>query len=104
MATAVNHPLRFALNYELHARLPEALSIPEQASYLALATDPANRQAEYESIVELCTRYGVLRRHRMSITSRSISAPSGLKWERRAECSSYTFFRQGEFGDPFASR
>jgi hypothetical protein len=59
VATPINHPQRFALNYELHARPPDALDIPEQASYLALATDPSKRQAEYERIVELCTRYGV---------------------------------------------
>jgi uncharacterized membrane-anchored protein len=99
-----NHPLRFALNYELHARPPEALSIPEQASYLALATDPANRQAEYESIVELCTRYGVTAPAPDVNHFKVDLGTFRLKWERRAECSSYTFFRQGEFGDPFASR
>jgi hypothetical protein len=46
-------------HHELHARPPDALDIPEQASNLALATDPSKRQAEYERIVELCTRYGV---------------------------------------------
>jgi uncharacterized membrane-anchored protein len=97
-----NHPLRFALNYELHARPPEALSIPEQASYLALATDPANRQAEYESIVELCTRYGVTAPAPEVNHFKVDLGTFRLKWERRAECSSYTFFRQGESGEPFA--
>jgi uncharacterized membrane-anchored protein len=97
-----NHPLRFALNYELHARPPEALSIPEQASYLALATDPENRQAEYESIVELCTRYGVTAPAPEVNHFKVDLGTFRLKWERRAECSSYTFFRQGESGEPFA--
>lgn len=102
MATPVNHPQRFALNYELHARPPEALDIPEQASYLALATDPSNRHAEYERIVELCTRYGVpspapdLNHFRVDFGT------FRLKWERRTECNSFTFFRQGAFDDPFA--
>ena len=102
MATAVNHPQRFALNYELHARLPETLNIPEQASYLALATDPANREAEYERLVELCTRYGV---PPPAPDVNHFQADLGtfrIKWERRTECNSYTFFRQGEFDDPFA--
>jgi uncharacterized membrane-anchored protein len=102
VATPINHPQRFALNYELHARPPEALDIPERASYLALATDPSKRQAEYEHIVELCTRYGVpspapdLNHFRVDLGTFC------LKWERRTECNSFTFFRQGAFDDPFA--
>ncbi len=102
MAIPVNHPQRFALNYELHARPPEALNIPEQASYLALATDPSNREAEYERIVELCTRYGV---PAPAADLNHFQVDLGLfrlKWERRTECNSYTFFRQGDFDDPFA--
>jgi uncharacterized membrane-anchored protein len=98
----VNHPQRFALNYELHARPPESLDIPEQASYLALATDPSNKQAEYACIVELCTRFGV---QPPGPDVNHFQADFGafrLKWERRTECNSYTFFRQGEFDDPFA--
>lgn len=102
MANPANHPQRFALNYELHARPPEALAIPEQVSYLALATDPSNRQAEYASIAELCTRHGVpapapeLNHFQVDLGT------FRLKWERRTECNSFTFFRQGEFDDPFA--
>jgi uncharacterized membrane-anchored protein len=102
MASPLNHPQRFALNYELHARPPDAINIPERASYLALATDPANRQAEYECIVELCTRYGVaspapdLNHFQVDLGA------FRLKWERHTECNTYTFFRQGEFDDPFA--
>ncbi|MCB1933233.1 MAG: DUF3422 domain-containing protein [Candidatus Accumulibacter sp.] len=102
MTRPANHPQRFALNYELHARPPEALSIPEQASYLALATDSSNRQAEYECIVELCTRYGVTSPAPELNHFKVDLGTFRLKWERRAECSSYTFFRQGQFGDPFA--
>ena len=102
MATPLNHPQRFALNYELHARPPDAINIPERASYLALATDPVNRQAEYECIVELCTRYGVpspapdLNHFQVDLGA------FRLKWERHTECNTYTFFRQGAFDDPFA--
>lgn len=102
MGIPANHPQRFALNYELHARPSEVIDIPEQASYLALATDPSNRQAEYECIVELCTRYGVpppapdLNHFQLDV------GVFRLKWERRTECNSYTFFRQGAFETPFA--
>jgi uncharacterized membrane-anchored protein len=101
MANPANHPQRFALNYELHARLPEALNIPEQASYLALATDPSNRQAEYESIVALCTRYGVAAPAPDVNHFQADLGTVRVKWERRTECNSFTFFRQGPFDDPF---
>lgn len=59
MAAPTNHPQRFALNYGRHPRSREAIDIPEQASYPVLATDPSNRRAEYERIVEPGTRQGV---------------------------------------------
>ena len=103
MATSANHPQRFALNYELHARPAEALATPELASYLALVTDPSTRRIEYERITELCTRYGVtapapdLNHFRVDL------GQFRLKWERHTECTSYTFYRQGEFDEPFAA-
>jgi uncharacterized membrane-anchored protein len=102
MFSLANHPERFALNYELHARALEALNIPERASYLAVVTDPSSRKAEYEHIVELCTRYGVpapapdLKHFQVDL------GVFRFKWERRIDCNSYTFFQQGEFDDPFA--
>lgn len=103
MATPANHAQRFALNYELHARPAEALATPELASYLALVTDPSTRQIEYERITELCKRYGVtppapdLNHFRVDL------GQFRLKWERHTECTSYTFYRQGEFDEPFAA-
>src|SRR5258706_2481640 len=102
MTTLPNHPQRFALNYELHARPSEVITVPERASYLALATDLSMRQAEYERVVELCTRYGV-QPPAADLSHFQIDLGAfRLKWERRTECTSYTFFRPGEFDDPFA--
>jgi uncharacterized membrane-anchored protein len=103
MPIPANHPQRFALNYELHARPAEAINIPEEASYLALATDPSKRQAEYECIVELCTRYGVTPPASELNHFQVDLGVFRLKWERRTECNSYTFFRQGAFKAPFAN-
>jgi uncharacterized membrane-anchored protein len=103
MPIPANHPQRFALNYELHARPAEAINIPEEASYLALATDPSKRQAEYDCIVELCTRYGVTPPASELNHFQVDLGVFRLKWERRTECNSYTFFRQGAFKAPFAN-
>lgn len=102
MAILANHPQRFALNYELHARPLEALQAPEQASYLAVCTEPDGRQAEYEHIVELCTRYGVAS-PAADLTHFQVDlGVFRLRWEHRPNCSSYTFFRHGDFETPFA--
>ena len=97
-----NHPQRFALNYQLHARPSEAITVPGRASYLALATDLSTKPAEYERIVELCTRYGVPAPAADLDHFQVDLGQFRFKWERRTECASYTFFRQGEFDDPFA--
>jgi uncharacterized membrane-anchored protein len=102
VATTINHPQRFALNYELHARPPDVVDIPERASYLALAIDPTAKQAEYEHIAELCTRYG---KPPPAPELNHFQVDLGvfrLKWERHTECNTYTFFQQGEFDDPFS--
>ena len=83
-------------------RPSERITVPERASYLALATDASNRDAEYLCIVELCTRHGVpppapdLNHFQVDL---GVFRP---KWERRTECNSYTFFHQGQFKAPFA--
>jgi uncharacterized membrane-anchored protein len=106
MAIPVNHPQRFALNFEMHARPPDSIIIPERVSYLALAADPADpadRRTDYDCIVELCTRYGL---PSPAPDSHHFQADLGvfrLKWERHTEFNTYTFFQQGEFDDPFAA-
>jgi len=43
-----DHPLRLALNEEMHARPPEALSAPLRLTFLALVSDPSMRTREWE--------------------------------------------------------
>jgi uncharacterized membrane-anchored protein len=86
-----NHPQRFDLNDELHARPFAELQPPAHASYLALLAGEATKPVEQQCLAELCARYG---RPPPSVTGNHFSADLGpfqLKWERHTEFTSYTF-------------
>ena len=54
-----NHPLRYLLNNELHARPFTALQPPERISHLALPCDELSAAEDHAVLVKLCERYGV---------------------------------------------
>ena len=89
------------LTNELHARPPTPLRVPAQVSHLALLTGEAAADASRRHVAELCRRYG-----------REEPPPGAncwviefdnlrLNWERHTEFSTYTFFRQAPFVEPF---
>ena len=98
----VEHPLRYALTNELHARPFEMLSAPVQASHYACVLGEGDRDSCFDHLKVLCDRYGV------HVPSNTISHFSGdfgtfrLRFERHTEFVSYTVFREGPFADPFA--
>jgi uncharacterized membrane-anchored protein len=86
-----NHPQRFDLNQELHARPFAELRPPARASYLALLADESTKLLEQQCLGALCARYG---RPPPAITGNHFSADLGpfqIKWERHTEFTSYTF-------------
>jgi uncharacterized membrane-anchored protein len=96
----VDHPLRFVLAAELHARPVSAVRAPLRASHLAMLTGETDFATDFAHLVELC-RY-----HRISIPepAKHYSADFGsysLKWERHGEFTTYTFFHHGGFAHPF---
>ncbi len=102
VAGVVEHPLRFGLNNELHARPYELLAAPVQASHLALMHDGDAILEERRLIVQLCERYGV---NPPAESANHYSEQLGsfrFKWERHTEFSTYTFFHAAPFDTPFA--
>jgi uncharacterized membrane-anchored protein len=90
-----DHPQRFALANEVHARPNEALTAPERASYVALLVDAEQKAREHAHVAALCERYS---RHPPPVDAIHFSADLGpfrLRWERHAEFSSYTFLKSG---------
>jgi len=96
-----NHALRAELNDEVHARPADSLRAPLRVSYLALLTDPADREREWQSLVALAGRFG---REVPAIGANHFSVSFGdfsLRWERHTEFTRYTFIAPGLTGDPF---
>ncbi|WP_260294771.1 DUF3422 family protein [Sedimenticola hydrogenitrophicus] len=100
-AGIANYPLRNQLASEVHARPYEQLTAPVQASHLAILSDESLLPQEREMIAALCERFRVAP---PSPSARHHSADLGvfrLKWERHSEFSSYTFFHNAPFEQPF---
>ena len=98
-----DHPLRAALNEEIHARPPEPLTVPCRVSYLALYSDEAAKVADIGAVAELCERFGVPRPEPGANHFRGNFGPFRLKWERHTEFIRYTFVVEGlaDEEDPF---
>jgi len=96
-----DHPLRCALNEELHARQPEALSPPLRLTFLALYSDSSQRAQELDHVRALAQRFGV---PPPPVGAVHFSADLGafrLKFERHSEFTRYKFIAAGAVGEPF---
>jgi uncharacterized membrane-anchored protein len=90
-----DHPQRFQLANEVHARPHEALKAPERAFYLAVLVEPGERAREHAHVAALCERQGA---HPPPADAIHFAADLGafrLRWERHTEFSSYTFYCHG---------
>lgn len=97
-----DHPLRQEVNDEVHARPHEALHSPVKVSHLGMLSGRRGAELDYQAVSELCRRYGV---EPPEPGAQHLSADFGdfrLKWERRTELSTYTFFVEEEFEELFA--
>lgn len=99
--TGGDHRLRMALINEVHARPFLALSPPERASHLAMASGEAGAAADRAHLVALCERFGAP--HPPAEAKHHVARLDGfvLKWERHGEFCTWTFLKPGGFGDPF---
>jgi uncharacterized membrane-anchored protein len=97
----VDHPWRRALSDELHARPYEALSAPVRASHLAMLSSEETAVLDRAHVAELCRRYGALPPPEEARHTVLDAGAFRLKWERHTEFSTYTFFREADYADPF---
>ena len=102
MSPPPDHPLRYALTNELHARPVTELIAPEQASHFAMI-----RQATATRLASAptCRRSARATVSPRRSATRPISPPIfgqfRLKWERHTEFTTYTFFHRGMTREPF---
>jgi uncharacterized membrane-anchored protein len=97
-----DHPERFALAEEVHARPPEPLPTPARATYLAVLVEPDARAAEAAHLARLCERFAVPPPGREATHFSARLGPLRLKWERHGEFSSWTLIAPGAESAPFA--
>lgn len=96
------HPQRYALVNELHARPHLELRAPARASFFAVVRDE-NPAADFEHLLNYCRRYGLPQpapdaKHHTARTDEVT-----LKWESHTEFTSWLFLRE-EAAEPFAGR
>jgi len=97
-----DHPLRVALTNEVHARPPEALAAPMRATLLAMLSGEGAAELERRYLERLCEWAGVPKPARGATHYSGSFGSFRLKWERHTEFSTYTIYRPGRFGEPFA--
>lgn len=102
MTTPVDHPLRFPLAAELHARPFAELRAPERVSHVAMLAGPETRDAEKAHLLSLCSRLGGTPPGDDATHHIMDFGTFRLKWERHTEFTTYTFLRHGPYDAPFA--
>jgi uncharacterized membrane-anchored protein len=97
-----DHPERFLLAEEVHARPSEQLPTPARATYLAILVDADERGLESAHLARLCERYAVTPPAREVTHFTARMGGLRLKWERHGEFSSWTLIAPGAESAPFA--
>ena len=97
-----NHPQRFILHNEVHARASMILELPIRASHLALLLSNEEKQQERDHLGKLCQRYGKPSPDKDADHFSAIFDNFQIRWEQHGEFSTYTFYVQNIPTDPFA--
>ncbi|NOV30393.1 DUF3422 family protein [Methylomonas sp. ZR1] len=98
-----NHPQRFILHNEVHARASSILSLPVRASYLALALSSDEKMQERRHLKALCERFGTVP---PDLDADHFSASFDafqMSWEQHGEFSTYSFYAYDIDTEPFAA-
>ena len=99
-----NHPQRFVLHNEVHARAASILSLPVRASYLALSLSSEEKSREAQHLKSLCERFGSAQPAADADHFSASFDGFQLSWEQHGEFSTYTFYTydhaQGPFSEP----
>jgi len=105
MSPTADHPLRYALVNELHARPFPQLGVPSHAVYLAIK-EPAdaanrNRAADLAHLNALLMRHGAAQPQPGASHYAGVIGKHALKWESHTEFTTYLAFAPGLSKRPF---
>ena len=100
-----DHPLRYQLANELHARPFPTVKAPATAAFLAVkrldSAAARDRNADLEHLLELLDRYGAAHPQPDASHYSGDLGRHHLKWESHTEFVTYTAFRDGVSDRPF---
>ena len=100
-----DHPLRYQLANELHARPFPSLNAPGRAVFLAIKhpdeTEGRDRQADLDHLIALLDRHGADHPKPGATHWFGRIGKHRLKWESHTEFVTYTVFLDGEGAKPF---
>ena len=104
VTTSFDHPLRRALNDEVHARPPDVLPTPCSVSFVTRTTpDDAVPNNEVEVLADLLRRFDSPAPE-PNVKHFAAQLPEhGVRWERHTEFSRYAFIRTLDTEVPFAN-
>lgn len=98
-----NHPQRFVLHNEIHARASSILRLPVRASYLALSLSSEEKKHERSHLRLLCERFGQLPPEADADHFSAQFDAFQMSWEQHGEFSAYTFYAYDDAQDPFSN-
>ena len=105
MITIEDHPLRYALANELHARPFPAIRVPSRAAYLAVKqvgnAAGRDRDADFAHLLKLLDRFGAAHPQPGATHYFGEIGKHRLKWESHSEFVTYTIFADGVYEPPF---
>jgi len=96
-----NHPQRFQLHNEVHARSSVTLDLPVTASHLALVLSGDEKKRDREHLLALCERFGITPPKQDANHFTAHFDDFQLRWEQHSEFVTYTFFVNNIKTSPF---
>jgi len=101
MRLPIDHPQRYALNNEIHARAPQDVEAPSQISFLALTYSAAEKDQARDDLARLCEMAGAPPPPPDALHFRTSFGQIELNWERHTEFATFTFARHVAYAHPF---
>jgi uncharacterized membrane-anchored protein len=87
------HPQRVALHNEIHARPPEAMTVPLAISHVVMVCDAAQREASRAHVAALMRDHHLPLPDAQTTHLRMDVGPFRIRWELHTEFVSWTFMR-----------
>lgn len=93
------HPQRNTLHNEIHARPPEAMTVPMAISHVVMVCDQAQRDASRDHVAALLRDHHLPQPDQHSTHIRMEVGPFRIRWELHTEFVSWTFMHVMEVDD-----